>query len=195
VEFLLSGILKLCLAMMKKSKGSPLLKTRTITMLALAALLTISVLNNNSFSTIVSAFACGNHKNCEEHTGGGSNQIPTVVTVPLEGMSLDEAQFLLLSDTTPVRVGAAHIAINVPCNDGGVSDIAVVAGVAPDLQIVPLDFVQELSFSVDNCLFHGDIPNNSDEVTDIAIVNIADAHTINFNSGNFATLSISEVSN
>jgi hypothetical protein len=179
--------------MMKKGKGSPLLKTRTITMLALAALLTISVLNNNGFSTIVSAFACGNHPDCEEHTGAGSNQIPTVVTVPLEGMSLDEAQFLLLSDTTPVRVGAAHIAINVPCNEAGDSDIAVVAGVAPDLQLVELDLVQELSFSVDNCLFHGDIPNNSDEVTDIAIVNIG-THTINFNSGNFATLSITEVS-
>jgi hypothetical protein len=181
--------------MMKKSKGSPLLKARTITMLALAAVLTISVLNNNSFSTIVSAFACEDHPNCEKHTSRGSNQIPTVVTVPLEGMSLDEAQFLLLSDTTPVRVGAAHIAINVPCNAEGDSDIAVVAGVAPNLQIVPLDFVQDLSFSVDNCMFHGDIPNNSDEVTDIAIVNIAEAHTINFNSGNFATLSISEVSN
>jgi hypothetical protein len=184
--------------MMKKSKGSPLLKTRTITMLALAALLTISVLNNNSFSTIVSAFACKNHQNCEEHTGGGSNQIPTVVTTPLEGLSLNEAQFLLLSDTTPVRVGAAHIAINVPCTDEGDSSIAVVAGVAPDLQIVELEFVQELSFSQGNCLFHADIPNNSDEVTDIAIINLGDGDEmtgdqVTFNSGNFATLAITEV--
>jgi hypothetical protein len=178
--------------MMKKSKGSPLLKARTITMLALAAVLTISVLNNNSFSTIVSAFACEDHPNCEKHTSRGSNQIPTVVTVPLEGLSLTEAQYLLLSDTTPVRVGAAHIAINVPCDDNGVSNIAVVAGVAPDVNPVELELVPELTFSLGNCLFHGDIPNNSDEVTDIAIVN-AGEEQITFNSGNFATLSISEV--
>jgi len=192
VEFLLSGILNLCSVMMKKSKGSPLLKTRTITVLALAAVLTISVLNNNSFSTIVSAFACEKHQNCEEHTGGNSNQIPTVVTTPLEGLSLNEAQYLLLSDTTPVRVAAAHIAINVPCNEEGVSNIAVVAGVAPDVNPVELELVPELTFSLGNCLFHADIPNNSDEVTDIAIVN-AGEEQITFNSGNFATLSISEV--
>jgi hypothetical protein len=192
--------------MMKKSKGSPLLKTRTITMLALAALLTISALNNNSFSTIVSAFAAGRHHddgmnhNGGDHNSGGSNQIPTVVTVPLEGLSLNEGQFLLLSDTTPVRVGAAHIAINVPCNEDGVSNIAVVAGVAPDVNTVELELVPELTFSLGNCLFHADIPNNSDEVTDIAIINVGDddptfEEQVTFNSGNFATLAITEVSN
>jgi hypothetical protein len=79
------------------------------------------------------------------------------VTVPLEGMSLDEAQYLLLSDTTPVRVGAAHIAINVPCDANGVSNIAVIAGVAPDLNPVELELVPELTFSLGNCLFQGDI--------------------------------------
>ena len=170
-----------------------------MTMLALASVLTISVLNNNSFSAIVSAFACENHQNCEEHTNGGPNQIPTVVTVPLEGLSLDPAQFLLLSDTTPLRVGAAHIAINVPCDVNGVSNIAVIAGVAPDVNPVELELVPELTFSLGNCLFHGDIPNNSDEVTDIAIVNTGGEgeteEQITFNSGNFATLSISEVRN
>jgi hypothetical protein len=204
VEFLLRGILKLCLAMMKKSKGNTLLRTRTVTTLALAAVLTISVLNNNSFSTIASAFADGrhngdgmNHKGGDhkggDHKGGGSDQIPTVVTTPLEGLSLDEAQFLLLSDTTPVRVGAAHIALNVPCDENGDSNVAVVAGVAPDLQLVELELVPELTFSQDNCMYHADIPNNRDEVTDIAIVNIG-TELIQFTSGNFATLSISEVS-
>jgi hypothetical protein len=168
--------------------GNPILVTRTTIMLALAAVLTISVLNNNSFSTIIPAFAGG-----KDHNGGGSDQIPTVVTIPLEELSLDSGQFLLLSDITPVRVDAAHIAINVPCEDGD-SDIAAVAGLAPDVQPVELDYVSQLSSPPENCTFHGDIPNNSDEVTDIAIINTG-TEEIQFDSGNFATLAITEVSN
>ena len=169
--------------------GNPILVTKTTTiMLALAAILTIGVLNNNSFSTIIPAFADG-----KDHNGGGSDQIPTVVTIPLEELSLDAGQFLLLSDITPVRVDAAHIAINIPCENGD-SDIVALAGVAPDVQPVDLDYVSQLSSPPDNCTFHGDIPNNSDEVTDIAIAN-AGSDEIQFESGNFATLAITEVSN
>jgi hypothetical protein len=175
--------------MMKK--GNSILVTRTTMMLTLAAILTIGVLTNTSFSTIIPASAAG-----KDHKDEGSDQIPTVVTIPLEGLSLDpfpdSTQFLLLSDITPVRVDAAHIAINVPCENEE-SDIVVVAGVAPDVQPVDLDFVSQLSSEPDNCTFHGDIPNNSDEVTDIAIANVG-SEEIQFGSGNFATLAITEVS-
>lgn len=182
-------------------------------MLALAAVLTMSVLNNDSLSTIIPAFACGkdhhdgdsdhdgkDHKcrgsdhDRKDHKSRGSDQIPTVVTIPLEGLSLNEQQFLLLSDTTPVRVDAARLAINVPCTEEGDSDIIAAAGVAPDLQTVELELVPELSSPPNNCLFHGDIPNNSDEVTDIAIANVG-ADIPAFNSGNFATLAITDVNN
>lgn len=179
-------------------------------MLALAAVLTMSVLNNDSLSTITPAFACEKHHNdgdsdhdgkdhkCrgsdhdgKPHKSRGSDQIPTVVTIPLEGLSLNEQQFLLLSDTTPVRVDAAHLAINVPCTEEGDSDIIGVAGVAPDVQTVELELVPELSSPPNNCLYHGDIPNNSDEVTDIAIANAG--ADIQFLPGNFATLAITDV--
>jgi hypothetical protein len=199
-------------------KSNPILVTRTTTtiMLALAAILTMSVLNNDSLSTIIPAFACGKDHNdgdsdhdgkphkCrgsdhdgKPHKSRGSDQIPTVVTIPLEGLSLNKQQFLLLSDTTPVRVGAAHLALNVPCTEdeetGEIdSDIIAVAGVAPDVQTVELELVPELSSPPNNCLFHGDIPNNSDEVTDIAIANAGDVD-IQFLSGNFATLAITDV--
>jgi hypothetical protein len=126
-----------------------------------------------------------------DHKSRGSDQIPTVVTIPLEGLNLNEQQFLLLSDITPVRVGAAHIAINVPCTEDGDTDIIGVAGVAPDVQTVELELVPELSSPPTNCLYHGDIPNNSDEVTDIAIANAG--ADIQFGSGNFATLAITDV--
>jgi hypothetical protein len=186
-------------------KGNPILVTRTTTtiMLALAAVLTMSVLNNDSLSTIIPAFAHGkqhndgdsdhDRKNYDDkgHKSRDSDQIPTVVTIPLEGLSLNEQQFLLLSDTTPVRVGAAHLAINVPCTEEGDTDIIAVAGVAPDVQTVELELVPDLSSPPTNCLFHGDIPNNSDEVTDIAIANAG--ADIQFGSGNFATLAITDV--
>ena len=185
-------------------KGNPILVTRTTTtiMLALAAVLTMSVLNNDSLSTIIPAFACEDHDvkdhKCrgsdhdgKHHKSRGSDQIPTVVTIPLEGLSLNEQQFLLLSDITPVRVDAAHIAINVPCTEEGDTDIIAVAGVAPDVQTVELELVPELSSPPTNCLYHGDIPNNSDEVTDIAIANAG--ADIQFGSGNFATLAITDV--
>ena len=208
-------------------KGNPILVTRTTTtiMLALAAVLTMSVLNNDSLSTIIPAFACGKDHNggdsdhdgkdhkCKgsdhdgkhhygkDHKSRGSDQIPTVVTIPLEGLSLNRQQFLLLSDITPVRVGAAHIAINVPCTEEGDTDIIAVAGVAPDVDEVELELVPELSSPPTNCLYHGDIPDdivldNNVEVTDIAIANAGDEETgadIQFGSGNVATLAITEV--
>lgn len=64
----------------------------------------------------VSAFAYGsnyNYNNNNYNNYYNRNQIPTVVTIPLEGKSLAKGEFLLLSDTTPVLVNRAHIALNV----------------------------------------------------------------------------------
>jgi hypothetical protein len=127
---------------------------------------------------------------------GNNDQIPSSVTIPLEGLTLKAGQFIELTDTTPVLVTAAHATINVPCENGDdpESDIAVVAGVAPDLEPVDLEFIAELSDPEDNCLYHVDIPENEDdEVTDIVIINPGDK-TVKFGSGNFATISITEVS-
>jgi hypothetical protein len=71
--------------------------------------------------------------NYDEH------QIPSTVTIPLEGLRLKAGQFIELSDTDPLRVAAAHVTTNVPCqndnnNKGPESDIAVVAGVAPEFK-------------------------------------------------------------
>ena len=197
--------------MIKKGNSKQVTRTTTTIMLALAAVLTMNVLNNNSLSTIIPAFADGkDHHDGKDHDGKdrdgkdrdgkghkgkGPDQIPTVVTIPLEGLSLNNieasGQFLLLSDTTPVRVGAAHLAINVPCTENGDSDIVAVAGVKPDLDVFALEPVPELSAPPTNCLFHIDIVDSGIEVTDIAIANLG--ADIQFGSGNFATLSITEV--
>ena len=73
------------------------------------------------------------------------------------------------------------------------SDIAVVAGVAPNVKPVDLKYVAKLSNPEDICTFHVDIPQDGNhKVTDIAIFNPGDK-TVEFKSGNFATISISEV--
>ena len=132
-------------------------------------------------------------------TADGSNdQIPSSVTIPLEGLTLKAGQFIELTDTTPVLVTAAHAVINVPCdnekNNDPESDIAVVAGVAPDLEPIELEYIAELSDPEDNCLYHAEIPENEDdEVTDIVIINPGD-ETVKFGSGNFASVSVTEVS-
>ena len=191
--------------MIKKGNSKQVTRTTTTIMLALAAVLTMNVLNNNSLSTIIPAFADGKDhhdgkdRDGKDHGGKdhdgkdhkGKDSIPTVVTIPLEGLSLNEGNFLLLSDTTPVRVGAAHLAINVPCTENGDSDIVAVAGVKPDLDVFALEPVPELSAPPTNCLFHIDIVDSGIEVTDIAIANLG--ADIQFGSGNFATLSITEV--
>lgn len=148
----------------------------------------------------VSAFAYGsNYNNNYNNYNYNRNQIPTVVTIPLEGKSLAKGEFLLLSDTTPVLVNRAHIALNVPCEDSGnnpQSDITVVAGVAPNVKPVHLTFIKQLSSPPGHCTYHADIPqdvqgNSHAKVTDIAIISLH--KDVEFDSGNFVTLSISAV--
>jgi hypothetical protein len=113
---------------------------------------------------------------------------------------LEKGQFILISDTTPVLVNKAHIALNVPCQDGSSnnpkSDITVVAGVAPNVKKVDLTFVKQLSSPPGHCTYHADIPkdiqgNSHAKVTDIAIISLD--KDVQFDSGNFVTLSISAV--
>jgi hypothetical protein len=131
--------------------------------------------------------------------GNNDAQIPSTVSIPLEGLTLKAGQYLELADTTPVLVTDSHVTINVPCDNGNnnndpESDIAVVVGVAPDLAPVELEYISELSDPEDNCLYHADVPENEDdEVTDIVILNPGD-ETVKFGSGNYATVSITEVS-
>jgi hypothetical protein len=66
------------------------------------------------------------------------------ITNPLANIAMADR-----NDTTPVKVDAAHVAINVPCENGNnsdpKSDIAVIAGVTPDLKPVDLEYIKKLS--------------------------------------------------
>lgn len=114
-------------------------------------------------------------------------------TIPLEGLSLGPGEFLLLVDTTPSRVQSAHVALHIPCQVSGdnvTTDITVVAGIAPDVSPVDLDYVAQLSNpDSDRCTFHVTLPEGSEDITDIAMINTGDRN-IKFTSGMFVTTSI-----
>ncbi len=119
-------------------------------------------------------------------------EIITIETVPLEGLSLEPDEFLLLADTTPAEIESGHVAVSIPCTDGDTpeSDIDVVAGIAPDVQGVELEYVSDLSDPDNNrCTFHVDLPESDEDITDVAIINSGDA-IVEFESGHFATISL-----
>ena len=150
------------------------------------------------------------------HGGRGAplpppEELQTTSTVPLEHLSLSPGDFIILADSTPVPIESAHVSMNVPCQiaaaDGNnittsttttnstqepSSDIKIMAGVAPDLEPAIPEYIAGLSRpEIGKCTYHVQIPQVVDQqVTGIAIVNTGN-QTVNFTSGNFATISTS----
>jgi hypothetical protein len=151
------------------------------------------------------------------HGGRGAplpppEQLLTTSTVPLENLSLAPGDFIILADSTPVPIAAAHVSMNVPCRavatEGSSNittttsitnatlepstDIKIMAGVAPNLVPATPEYIAGLSHPENGkCMYHVQLPEAADQqVTDIAIAN-AGNQTVNFNSGNFATISTS----
>ncbi|MDQ3977629.1 MAG: hypothetical protein M3264_13990 [Thermoproteota archaeon] len=140
-------------------------------------------------------------------------ELLTTSTVPLENLSLAPGDFIILADSTPVPIESAHVSMNVPCqlattaaegsnnnitasttnaNQGPSTDIKIMAGVAPDLEPAIQEYIAGLSRPENGkCTYHVQIPQVAGEpITDIAIVNTGN-QTVNFTSGNFATISTS----
>jgi hypothetical protein len=115
-------------------------------------------------------------------------------TIHLEGMSLKSGEFIILVDTTPAKIESAHVAMHVPCQvdgDDAETDIAIVAGLAPDVSPVNLEYVAALSDpDNDRCTFHVTVPEEDEDITDIAMINTGD-NTITLDSGMFVTTSLS----
>jgi hypothetical protein len=148
------------------------------------------------------------------HGGRGAplppaEELLTTSTVPLENLSLATGDFIILADSTPVPIESAHVSMNVPCQTaaddgnniptstsnaslGPPSDIKIMAGVAPDLEAAIPEYIAELSRpEIGKCTYHVQIPQVVDQqVTDILIMNSGN-QTVNFTSGNFATISTS----
>jgi hypothetical protein len=143
--------------------------------------------------------------------GRGAPLPPPEELLSTSNLSLAPGDFIILADLTPVPIESAHVSMNIPCrqvtaesnnnnntttrtktNQVPSSDIKVIAGIAPNLQPTTPEYVAELSRPENNkCTYHVQLPELADQqITDIAIINTSN-QTVKFNSGNFATISIS----
>jgi len=118
--------------------------------------------------------------------------------IPLRGQ-LDSGDYVLLMDLTPFATsveGHSRVALKVPCNDDKSPKVAILTGIAPDLNSLdigsainsgtlngkPLD----LSAEGKSCLYHAELPNG---ITDIALTNISNK-TLSFDEGGYYSVTI-----
>jgi hypothetical protein len=119
--------------------------------------------------------------------------------IPITGQ-LASGDYILLMDFTPFVTsieGHSHIALKVPCNEDGKSKVAIVAGIAPNLNTLDIGNAinngtldgnsLDLSDEGNTCLYHTELPNN---ISDIALVNTSN-QTLNFNEGGYPSITVS----
>lgn len=110
-------------------------------------------------------------------------------TISLSGR-LAKGDFKLLMDTTPYTSEGGHVALKVPCGPAGEQLLAIVAGVAPNVAPVELEYVAPLSNPPSSCVYHAEL---GEGITDIALINTSD-QTVRFygksSAGYSATITI-----
>ena len=119
--------------------------------------------------------------------------------IPITGQ-LASGDYILLMDFTPFVTsieGHSHIALKVPCNEDGTPKVAVVTGIAPNLNTLNMGNAinngtldgnsLDLSDEGNSCLYHAELPNN---ISDIALVNTSN-QTLNFDEGGYYSVTVS----
>ncbi|MGI0037906.1 MAG: hypothetical protein ACRD99_06070 [Nitrososphaera sp.] len=93
------------------------------------------------------------------------------MTVLLNGITLRDGEFILLYDSTPYS-SKGHIALNLPCdgNNPNAPLFKVLVGRAPDIVVMPLGYIAEISAPPDMCVYHTQF-GFGDPVTDIVLKN------------------------
>ncbi|VFJ12514.1 hypothetical protein [Candidatus Nitrosocosmicus franklandus] len=135
-----------------------------------------------------------NSNNSQRNTNPGPFTTSDSQAILLEGNSLPENEYLHLYDTTPYRIESGHVAAKLPCGEDNMPEAILLAGQAPTLAPIDLEFVNELSIPDEMCLYHADInSSNIDPITDIAIANNS-TDEIDFPETSGIVISISEIS-
>ncbi len=115
-------------------------------------------------------------------------------TVLLESKSLPENSYIHLYDTTPYQIVSGHVAANLPCDEDNNTEVNVLAGQAPNLSPIELDYIPDLSSPGERCLYHADINSSeSNSITDIAIGNNS-TEDIDFPDTSSVVINVSEIS-
>jgi len=125
----------------------------------------------------------------DDDDNGDDVDLIVTETVNLQG-KLRSGDFKLLIDTTPVVFDTGHAALKVPCDENGDTTLAILAGIAPNVAPIDLDFVAPLSNPGTWCVYHGDIDGDT---TDIAIINTGDGPVrFSHNTGFSVTVTLVE---
>lgn len=92
----------------------------------------------------------------------------------LNGINLNPGEFILLYDSTPFA-SKGHIAVNLPCNPNNPLDpiFDILVGRAPNLFVMPLGYLEQLSKPGKMCVYHGQF-GFGDPVTDLVLKYVGD---------------------
>jgi hypothetical protein len=91
-------------------------------------------------------------------------------------------------------IDAGHAALSVPCdvNDDTVgTDIAAIAGIAPDFSQLLIRKIRRCTVDPDNdrCVSHATFPEGDEDIMDVAIINLGGS-AIKFESGHYVISSV-----
>ncbi len=102
----------------------------------------------------------------------------TSVNILLNGINLTQGEFILLYDSTPFA-SKGHIAVNLPCNPNNPLDpiFDILVGQAPDLVVLPLGYIEQISKPGKMCVYHGQF-GFGDSATDLVLQYVGDDDSI-----------------
>jgi hypothetical protein len=140
-----------------------------------------------------------NNSSVQQHAKHILDNLVISEHIPLTGQ-LAGGDYILLMDFTPFVTsiqGHSHIALKVPCNEDGTSKVAIVTGIAPNLNTLNIGNAinngtldgesLDLSSEGKSCLYHAELPIN---ISDILLVNTTN-QTLNLNDGGYSSVTVS----
>jgi hypothetical protein len=166
-----------------------------------SAIILLALLGMDSaYAQSMSMSSTNNNNTAQQHAEHIIDNLVISEHIPLTGQ-LASGDYILLMDFTPFVTSIeehSHIALKVPCNEDGTSKVAIIAGIAPNLNTLDignainngtLDETTSLDLSDEgnSCLYHAELPNN---ISDIALVNTSN-QTLNFNEDGYPSVTVS----
>jgi hypothetical protein len=140
-----------------------------------------------------------NNSSVQQHAKHILDNLVISEHIPLTGQ-LAMGDYILLMDFSPFVTsieGHSHIALKVPCNEDGTSKVAIVTGIAPNLNTLNIGNAinngtldgesLDLSSEGKSCLYHAELPIN---ISDIVLVNTTN-QTLNLNDGGYSSVTVS----
>jgi hypothetical protein len=102
----------------------------------------------------------------------------TSTNILLNGINLTQGEFILLYDSTPFA-SKGHIAVNLPCDPNNPLDpiFDILVGRAPDLVVLPLGYLEQISKPGKMCVYHGQF-GFGDPITDLILKYVGDDESI-----------------